>query len=113
MADVDIAVLGAGPAGLGAAWWAARKGARVVVLERADVPGGATASFDVAGIRVDHGSHRLHPATDPVILAELRTLLGSELQERPRNGRIRLAGRWIGFPLRVGDLVRHLPPSFA
>ena len=113
MHDADIAVLGAGPAGLGAAWWAARKGARVVVLERASGPGGATASFEVAGQRVDHGSHRLHGATDPVVMAELRTLLGDELQERPRNGRIRLAGRWIGFPLQTADLVRQLPPSFA
>jgi protoporphyrinogen oxidase len=46
-------------------------------------------------------------------MAELRGLLGDDLQTRPRNGRIRLAGRWIGFPLRIGDLVRHLPPSFA
>jgi protoporphyrinogen oxidase len=113
VAHVDIAVLGAGPAGLGAAWWAARKGARVIVLERAPGPGGATASFDVAGVRVDHGSHRLHAATDPFVMTELRSLLGDELQERPRNGRIRLAGRWIGFPLTAGDLIRHLPPSFA
>ena len=84
-----------------------------MVLERAAGPGGATASFEVGGVRVDHGSHRLHPATDPVVMAELRALLGDELQERPRNGRIRLAGRWIGFPLAAGDLVRHLPPGFA
>ena len=110
---VDIAVLGAGPAGLGAAWWAARKGATVRVLERATVPGGATGSFEVGGVRVDHGSHRLHPTTDPLILDQLRGLLGDGLQERTRNGRIRLGGRWIGFPLRAGDLIRHLPPSFA
>jgi protoporphyrinogen oxidase len=84
-----------------------------VVVERASVPGGAAGSFEVGGIRVDHGSHRLHGATDPAILAELRTLLGDDLQTRPRNGRIRLGGRWIGFPLRPGDLVRRLPPSFA
>ena len=111
--EVDVAVLGAGPAGVGAAWRAARKGARVAVLERAGVPGGAAGSFTVGGMRVDHGSHRLHQATEPEVLAELRALLGDELQERPRNGRIRLAGRWIGFPLRPGDLVRRLPPSFA
>lgn len=109
----DLVVLGAGPAGLGAAYRAARGGHRVVVLERGDAPGGAAASVEVGGIRVDLGSHRLHPSTDPAILADLRALLGDDLQRRPRRGRIRLAGRWIAFPLRPGDLVRRLPPSLA
>jgi len=109
----DLLVLGAGPAGVGAAWRAARAGHRVVVVERGSGPGGAAASFEVDGIRVDHGSHRLHRAIDPRILADLRGLLGQELQRRPRNGRIFLEGRWIRFPLRPADLLRRLPPSFA
>ena len=109
----DVLVLGAGPAGVGAAYRAARAGHRVVVLERGDAPGGMAGSFDVGGQRVDHGSHRLHPTTDPAVLAELRELLGADLQLRRRNGRIRLAGRWIAFPLRAADLVRRLPPGFA
>ena len=108
-----IVVLGGGPAGLAAAWFAARAGHEVTLLERADHVGGMAASRTVAGLRVDHGSHRLHPATDPQRLAELRTLLGEDLQTRPRNGRIELAGRWVGFPLRTGDLLRNLPPGFA
>lgn len=109
----DLLVLGAGPAGLGAAYRAARAGRRVVVLERANRVGGLASSFDIAGVRVDHGSHRLHPSTHPDILAELRSLLGDDLQLRHRNGRIRLEGRWIAFPLRTGDLLRRLPSSFA
>jgi protoporphyrinogen oxidase len=98
---------------VGAAYRAARAGHRVVVLERGQGPGGAAASFELEGIRVDHGSHRLHQAIDPRILAELRGLLGDELQRRPRNGRIYLEGRWIRFPLRPADLLARLPPSFA
>jgi protoporphyrinogen oxidase len=109
----DLIVLGAGPAGVGAAYRAARAGHRVVVLERGQGPGGAAASFELEGIRVDHGSHRLHQAIDPRILHDLRGLLGDELQRRPRNGRIFLEGRWIRFPLRPADLLRRLPPSFA
>ncbi|MBW3562888.1 MAG: FAD-dependent oxidoreductase [Actinobacteria bacterium] len=108
-----VAVLGAGPAGLGAAYRLAGAGQHAVVLERADRVGGAAGSFEIAGIRVDHGSHRLHPATDAAILSELRQLLDGDLQRRHRNGRIRLAGRWIGFPLKPADLLRSAPPGFA
>lgn len=108
-----IVVVGAGPAGLLAAWHAARAGHEVTVLERAAVVGGLAASFEVAGQRVDLGSHRLHPSIDPALLGELRGLLGDDLQVRPRYGRIALAGRLLGFPLRTGDLLRHLPPRLA
>lgn len=113
MTGADVRVLGAGPAGLVAAWHAARAGHSVSVLERAPAPGGMAGSFEVAGQRVDFGSHRLHPSVAPDVLAELRRLLGDDLQVRPRRGRIRLADRWIGFPLRTTDLVRRLPPAFA
>ncbi|MBW3601893.1 MAG: FAD-dependent oxidoreductase [Actinobacteria bacterium] len=112
-AAADVVVLGAGPAGLGAAYRAAGAGHRVVVLERGSAPGGMAGSFEVAGLRVDLGSHRLHPGIEPRVLADLRALLGEELQRRPRNGRIHLDGRWIAFPLRPVDLVRRLPPGFA
>ena len=106
-------MLGAGPAGLAAALRAARAGLSVTVLERAGSPGGMAASFDVAGVRVDHGSHRLHPATPPHLLAELSDLLGEDLQLRPRNGRLHLYGRWTGFPLKATELARAVPPVVA
>ena len=111
MTPASIVVLGSGPAGLAAAWQAARRGHPVTVLERADRVGGLAGSFDVAGVRVDHGSHRLHPATPPALLADLRALLGNDLQTRPRNGRLRVAGSWVGFPLRPAELLSALPPT--
>ena len=108
-----IAILGAGPAGLGAAFQLTRRGlARVTVLEQSGRVGGNAGSFDLAGFRVDYGSHRLHPACDAEVLGDIRALLGDDLLDRPRHGRIRLRGRWIHFPLKPLDLARRLPPSF-
>jgi protoporphyrinogen oxidase len=107
-----LVVIGAGPAGLASALTAAETGHEVVVLEADDTVGGMAGSFEVAGLRVDHGSHRLHASTSPEFLDRLRSLLGDDLQARERNGRIRLRDRWVAFPLRLGDLARRLPPDF-
>lgn len=108
-----VIILGAGPAGLGAAWKLARQGrAAVTVLERNQAVGGNAGSFDLNGIRVDFGSHRLHPASDAGVLHDIRELLGDDLLDRPRHGRIRLRGRWIHFPLKPADLLLHLDPGF-
>ena len=108
----EIVVVGAGPAGLMAALRSAQLGHRCTLLEAAETVGGMAGSFVVAGQRVDHGSHRLHPATPERFLELFRATLGPDLQVRSRNGRIRLDGRWVAFPLRAGDMVRNLPPSF-
>jgi protoporphyrinogen oxidase len=109
-----IVVLGAGPAGLGAALRLARRGVfDVTVIERRDTVGGNAGSFEVGGLRVDYGSHRLHPSCRPEILADIRGMLGGELLDRPRHGRILLRGRWVHFPLNPMDLALHLPVTFA
>ena len=109
----SVAILGAGPAGLGAALALAQRGIEVTLFERQSAVGGNAGSFELAGQRVDYGSHRLHPASDPEVLEWIRGLLGDDLVTRPRHGRIRLMGRWIHFPLRAGDLILRVHPKFA
>lgn len=114
MTKPQVVILGGGPAGLGAAYQLSRGGhAQVTLLERNNWVGGNAGSFELAGLCVDYGSHRLHPACDPEILQDIRALLGDDLLDRPRHGRIRLQNRWIHFPLRPLDLVLQLPPRFA
>ena len=109
-----VVVLGGGPAGVGAAFQLRRlKRARVTLIEANPAVGGNSGSFDHAGQRLDYGSHRLHPACDPAILNDIRTVLGGDLLDRPRHGRIRLRGRWIHFPLKPVDLLLRLDPRFA
>ncbi|MGH9173696.1 MAG: FAD-dependent oxidoreductase, partial [Vicinamibacterales bacterium] len=111
---MDVVVLGAGPAGLAtAAKLGRRAGYRVSLIERGAAAGGNAGSFEIDGLRVDYGSHRLHPTCPPEILADIRQVLGPDLLDRPRHGRIRIRGRWVHFPLKPLDLVRNLPISFA
>ncbi len=109
-----VLVLGAGPAGVGAALLLARSGkASVTALERQGAVGGNSGSFDLDGIRCDYGSHRLHPASEPHVMAIIREAVGDDLLWRPRHGRILLKNRWIHFPLKPLDLVAKLPKGFA
>ena len=107
-----ITVLGAGPAGLAAAFELAQRGVEVTLIERNTTVGGNAGSFQFGGINVDYGSHRLHPASDPKVLGKIKELLGDDLLTRPRHGRIHLLGRWIHFPLRPTDILFKGNPRF-
>ena len=106
-----LAVVGAGPTGLALAWRLTRAGHEVVVLEASAHVGGMAGSRTISGQRVDLGSHRL-PTDLP---ADLREAIDElvELQERPRNDRIRLGDRWVPYPLRPTGLLRGLGASIA
>jgi protoporphyrinogen oxidase len=109
-----VVILGAGPAGTGGAFRLAEDGrASVTVVEANERAGGNAASFEWRGHRLDFGSHRLHPASDPAILADIKALMGDQLVDRPRHGRIRLRGRWIHFPLKPLDLLLRADKAFA
>ncbi|MGB3687269.1 MAG: FAD-dependent oxidoreductase [Ornithinimicrobium sp.] len=108
----DVIVLGGGPAGIATALDVARRGLGVLVLEREERTGGMAGSFEIDGIRVDHGSHRLHPVTPAHVMARLTELLGEDLQVRPRNGRLRLLNRWVDFPIRPAGVARAMPPRW-
>ena len=108
-----ITILGAGPAGIAAAYALSKGKAEVEVLERAPVAGGNSTSFQIDGIWCDYGSHRFHPVADENVLADVKALLGDDLLLQPRHGRIRLGGRWIHFPLKPADALLRLPKPFA
>ncbi|MEZ4414451.1 MAG: FAD-dependent oxidoreductase [Gemmatimonadota bacterium] len=109
-----VVILGGGPAGVGAAYQIHRAGkGRATLFEANDVVGGNAGSFDVDGVRVDFGSHRLHAACDREILADIQSMLGDDFGFFERHGRIRLRGRWLHFPLKPLDLLLRLDKPFA
>ncbi len=106
-------VVGGGVAGLTCALALARNGHDTHLVEASDQLGGMARSVTINELTVDLGSHRLHPTTSPGVENLLRELLGADLQTRERKGRLRLADRWVSFPLQLTDLVTALPPRFA
>lgn len=113
---LKIAVLGAGPAGLGVAFQLAKSGHKVTLFERQESVGGLARSMVLQSHSVDLGSHRLHGRCDPEILADIRKLLWTyehcELRLRPRRGRIYLMGRELPFPITLSSLIMKLGPRF-
>jgi protoporphyrinogen oxidase len=73
MSGKRIAVIGAGPMGLTAAYELARSGHSVTVLERDDRIGGMSASFDFAGTRIERYYHFVC-APDQSLFSYLREL---------------------------------------
>ena len=105
--DRPHVVLGAGPAGLTAAHALARRGERVLVLEADDQVGGLARTVVRDGYRFDLGGHRFF--TKSVEVERLwHELLGEELLLRPRLSRIYWRGRFIDYPLRLGDVCRKV-----
>ncbi len=93
MTDCDVLVVGAGPAGLGAAVAAKQRGARVIVLERSASIGGLAGGFQFAGASLDLGPHFLESRFGDT--AGVRDLL----EEVPYVEDIYLRGRRYRFPL--------------
>ncbi|MFK7927855.1 MAG: protoporphyrinogen oxidase [Myxococcota bacterium] len=58
----DVAVIGAGPAGLAVAWWLRQAGLSVVVLEASGRAGGLIQTLDMHGVLLEQGPQSLRGA---------------------------------------------------
>lgn len=104
-----VAVLGAGPAGLTAAYRLVQRGVPVVVFEAGECVGGLARTETREGYRFDLGGHRFFTKSAEVE-ALWEELLGEELLVRPRLSRIYWRGRLIEYPLRPADVFAKVGP---
>ena len=104
-----VAVLGAGPAGLTAAYRLVQRGVPVVVFEAGETVGGLARTETRDGYRFDLGGHRFFTKSVEVE-ALWEELLGEELLTRPRLSRIYWRGRFIEYPLRPADVFAKIGP---
>ncbi len=110
MKSVETLIIGAGPAGLTAAYTLARAGRSVAVIERDPVyVGGISRTVVYKGYRFDIGGHRFF-SKSAEIEALWSELLGDELMHRPRSSRIYYNGKLFDYPLRAMDALSKLGP---
>lgn len=97
-------VIGAGPAGLTAAWHLLENGfqGKVVVLEADSCVGGISRTVAYAGNRLDIGGHRFFTKSDVVRDLWHRILPpeGGDLLLRPRRSHIFYKGKFFPYPLK-------------
>jgi protoporphyrinogen oxidase len=102
-------VVGAGPAGLTAAYLLSKQGHRVTVLEGDDVVGGISRTAQYKGYRFDIGGHRFFTKIEPVE-SLWHEILGEEFISVPRLSRIHFNGKYFNYPLKPLNALLGLGP---
>jgi protoporphyrinogen oxidase len=101
------AVLGAGPAGLTAAYVLAKRGIPATVFEADGLVGGIAKTVEFKGYRFDLGGHRFFTKLGPI--GRLwEDILGDEFLTRPRLSRIYYGGKYFYYPLEARNVVSQL-----
>lgn len=106
-AGARVVVIGAGPAGLAAAYELAKREVPVHVLEAAPHVGGLARSFELWGQIVDIGPHRFFSEV-PEVNALFREIVGDDYRWITRLTRIHFRGGLIRYPLHAGDVLKSL-----
>ena len=102
-----VVIIGAGPAGLTAAYLLSKEGVRTTVLEADDIVGGISRTAQYKGFRFDIGGHRFFTKIEPV-QALWEEILGDEFIEVPRLSRIYYNGKFFDYPLKAANALRGL-----
>jgi protoporphyrinogen oxidase len=103
-----VVILGAGPAGLTAAYELTRQGVSVTVLEKDPrFVGGLARTVEHRGYRFDIGGHRFFSKSQEI--EDLWTeMMGDELRSCARISRIYYRQKYFDYPLRPANALRNL-----
>ena len=106
--DVDVAIIGAGPAGLTAGYLLTKQGKSVAIIERdATYVGGISRTVEHEGYRFDIGGHRFFSKSQQVV--DLwNEILPDDFIQRPRMSRIYYEGKFYSYPLRAFEALSNL-----
>ena len=99
-----IYILGAGPAGLAAAYTLTQQGQSVVIIERDSKVGGLAKSIEYQGFILDLGPHRFYTKIAPVIQL-WNEVLGKDQVTVTRLTRIYYSGKYFSYPLKAFEVL--------
>ena len=102
-----ITILGAGPAGMGVAYYCHKANIEYLLFEKSNAIGGNCQTFIIDEFRFDSGAHRLHDK-DRQTTKEIKLLMGEDLAKINVPSQIYLEGKYINFPLSPWNLMRFL-----
>lgn len=106
--EKNVAILGAGPGGLCAAWNLVQDGYRVIIIEKKPVYGGLATTFTRGGYRYDLGPHNIH-SPHRSIIEFIKRILGNQILDHPMRPQIYFRGQRINYPLVGSQVLRSLP----
>lgn len=109
MAHPPVIIIGAGPAGLTAAYELTKLGLPSVVLEADTQVGGLARTVNYQGYRFDIGGHRFFSKV-PLINELWQEMLGEDFLARPRLSRIYYGGHFFDYPLKALNALAGLGP---
>src|SRR5215510_3457982 len=96
----ETLIIGAGPAGLTAAYELTKHGVQSTVLEADQQVGGLSRTVNYRGYRFDIGGHRFFSKV-PLINTLWQEILGEDFLVRPRLSRIHYNGHFFDYPLKA------------
>ncbi|MBU1123103.1 FAD-dependent oxidoreductase, partial [Patescibacteria group bacterium] len=109
----EILIIGAGPAGITAAWELARKGKKVLVVEKESQVGGLakTMQFDEpeGTYLTDNGPHRFL-SKQQYLTDMIADLLGDQWIKVPRLTRFFVGGKFYYYPVRFRNVLFQMGP---
>jgi len=107
-ADVDVLIIGAGPAGLTAGYLLTKKGKSVAIIERDSVyVGGISRTVRYKDFSFDIGGHRFFSKAKEVV--DLwNEILPQDFIDRPRLSRIYYGGKYYSYPLKAFEALSNL-----
>jgi protoporphyrinogen oxidase len=108
-----VVILGAGPAGISAAWRLTKLGYPVTVLERDGAVGGMGRTIKVGDYSVDFGPHTFHIRETPEskeILKTITPFFGENPLTLVRGTRVLLRGKEYVYPLEILQVLFGVSP---
>jgi protoporphyrinogen oxidase len=108
--DLEVVIIGAGPAGLTAAYQLGKQGVTATILEADSVVGGISRTVERDGWRFDIGGHRFFTKVRPVEDLWFEILGRDDFLLRPRMSRIYYQGKMFDYPLRAKNALLGLGP---